>query len=82
MSEVKAKRLPEPDDDVRLRRSREFETMAELRDDIASRLPRREERAIEREYEQAALEAADGEAEIELPISWFTRAPTSSSSRR
>ncbi len=66
VSEVKAKLLPELDDDF-ASDSTEFETLAELREDVAKRLREVEERSIEREFEQAVLEAAVAQAEIEVP---------------
>jgi trigger factor len=66
VSEVKAKRLPEVDDDF-ASEAGGFDTLAELREDIASRAKEAEERAIEREFEEAALDAAVAEAEVELP---------------
>jgi trigger factor len=66
VKEVKAKRLPELDDDFASEAS-EFDTLAELREDIAGRLRHADEHAIEREFEEAVLEAATNEAEVELP---------------
>src|SRR6201996_3151573 len=66
VSEVKAKRLPELDDDFASEAS-EFDTLAELREDIAGKLRHTDEHAIEREFEQAVLEAATNEAQVELP---------------
>jgi trigger factor len=66
VSEVKAKRLPELDDDFASEAS-EFDTLAELREDIAGRLRHADEHAIEREFEEAVLQAAADEAEVELP---------------
>jgi trigger factor len=66
ISEVKGKRLPELDDDFASEAS-EFDTLQELRDDIASRLREADEQAIEREFSEAVLEAAVSEAEIEVP---------------
>jgi trigger factor len=66
VSEVKAKRLPELDDDFAAEAS-EFDTLAELREDIAKRMAEAEERTIEREFEQAVVDAAVDEAEIEVP---------------
>ena len=66
VSEVKAKRLPELDDDFASEAS-EFDTVAELREDITSRLRHSDEHAVEREFEQAVLEAAANEAEVDLP---------------
>jgi trigger factor len=45
----------------------EFDTLAELRDDIGGRLRHTDEHAVEREFEEAVLEAATNEAEVELP---------------
>jgi trigger factor len=66
ISEVKGKRLPELDDDFASEAS-EFDTLQELRDDIAGRLREADERAIEREFSEAALEAAVSDAQIEVP---------------
>jgi len=66
VTEVKAKRLPEADDEFALQAGG-FDTLGELREDIASRLREAEERAIEREFEQAVLDAAVGEASVEVP---------------
>ncbi len=68
VSEVKAKRLPELDDDFASEAS-EFDTLAELREDIAAKLRHADEHAVEREFEQAVLEAAANEADVELPES-------------
>ncbi len=64
--EVKAKQLPELDDDFAAEAS-EFDTVAELREDITTRLGEVDERAITREYEQAVLEAVVAAAEVEVP---------------
>jgi len=64
--EVKAKRLPELDDDFAAEAS-EFDTLAELREDIAGRLRHSDEHAVEREFEEAVIEAATNDAHIDLP---------------
>ncbi len=66
VSEVKAKRLPEIDDDF-ASEAGGFDTLAELREDIAGRLREADERAVEREFEEAVLEAAVNEATVDLP---------------
>jgi trigger factor len=66
VSEVKAKRLPELDDDFAADAGG-FDSMAELRDDIAGRLRETDESAIEREYEEAVIQAATDEAKVDLP---------------
>jgi trigger factor len=66
VSEVKAKRLPELDDEFAAE-SAGFDTLAELREDIAKRVMESDERAIEREFEQAVLDAAVAEAEVDVP---------------
>jgi trigger factor len=66
VSEVKAKRLPELDDDF-ASEAGGFDTLAELREDISSRLLEADTQAIEREFEEAVLQAATDEAQVELP---------------
>jgi trigger factor len=66
VSEVKAKRLPELDDEFATEAGG-FDSLAELRDDIAERLKADEERAIEREFEDAVLDAAVADAQVEVP---------------
>ncbi len=66
VSEVKAKRLPELDDDFASEAS-EFDTLAELRADIEQRLRHNDEHAVAREFEEAVIEAATAEAEVDLP---------------
>ncbi len=66
VNDVKAKNLPEPDDDF-ASDATEFDTLAELREDIAERLRKLDDRVLEREYEDAVVEAAVAEAEIEVP---------------
>ena len=66
VNEVKAKSLPEPDDDF-ASEAAGFDTLAELRDDISQRLAKQDEVALEREFEDAVVEAAVTEAEVEVP---------------
>jgi trigger factor len=66
VTEVKAKRLPELDDAF-ASEAGGFDNLDELREDIAARLGQVEERAIEREFEQAVLDAAVAEAQVEVP---------------
>jgi trigger factor len=66
VAEVKAKRLPDLDDDFASEAS-EFDTLAELREDIAEKLRHADEHAVEREFEQAVLEAAANDAQVDLP---------------
>jgi trigger factor len=66
VSEVKAKRLPELDDDF-ASDAGGFDMVAELREDVASRLKEVDERTIEREFEQAVLDAAVAGAQVEVP---------------
>jgi trigger factor len=66
VNEVQAKRLPELDDDF-ASEAAGFDTVDELRDDIAKRLREADERAVEREFEQAVVDAAVERAEIEVP---------------
>jgi trigger factor len=64
--EVKAKRLPDLDDEF-ASEAAGFDTLGELREDVANRLEEADERAIEREFEEAVLDAAVAEATIEVP---------------
>jgi trigger factor len=64
--EVKAKRLPELDDEF-VAEASEFDTVAELREDIGTRLREADTAAIDREFEEAVLQAATDEAEVEVP---------------
>jgi trigger factor len=66
VSEVKAKRLPVLDDEFASEAS-EFDTLAELREDIATRLRALDERTLEREFESAVLDAAADQATVEVP---------------
>ncbi|MBV9311442.1 MAG: trigger factor, partial [Solirubrobacterales bacterium] len=66
VKEVKAKQLPELDDEF-ASQSAGFDSIDELREDVASRLKQLDEQAIEKEFEQAVLEAAAAEAEVNVP---------------
>ncbi len=66
VNEVKEKRLPDPDDDF-ASEAAGFDTLAELREDIAQRLRKVDERTLEREFEDAVVEAAVAEADVEVP---------------
>lgn len=66
VSEVKAKLLPEVDDDF-ASEAAGFDTMDELRDDVAKRLREVDDRTIEREFEEAVLDAAVAEAQVDVP---------------
>jgi trigger factor len=66
VTEVKAKRLPELDDEF-ASEAGGFDTLQELKDDIRDRMKAAEEQAIEREFEEAVLDAAVAEATVEVP---------------
>jgi trigger factor len=66
VTEVKAKRLPEVNDEFATDAAG-FDTLDELRADIGKRISEADERAVEREFETAVVEAAVGEAEVEVP---------------
>ena len=66
VKEVKEKRLPELDDDFAVEAGG-FDTLDELRGEIESRLREVDERAIEREFREAAVDAAAREAKIDVP---------------
>lgn len=66
VSEVKAKRLPDVDDEFALQAGG-FDTLDELREDVATRLREAEERSIEGEFEQAAIDAVVAAAQVDVP---------------
>jgi trigger factor len=66
VKEVKEKRLPELDDDFAVEAGG-FDSLDELRDEIESRIAQAEERAIEGEFREAAVDAAVANAQVEVP---------------
>jgi trigger factor len=68
VNEVKAKQLPELDDDFATEAGG-FDTIAELREDIATRMREAEERKLEAEFREAALDKVVEGATLELPDS-------------
>ena len=66
VGEVKAKQLPELDDEFAAEAAG-FDTLAELQDDIAAKLRQADSAALEREFEQAVLDAVVAEAKIDVP---------------
>jgi trigger factor len=68
VNEVKAKQLPELDDDFATEAGG-FDSVDELREDIASRMREADERKIEAEFREAALDAVVEGATVEVPDS-------------
>lgn len=66
VKEVKEKRLPELDDEFAVQAGG-FDSLDELRGDIEARLREADERAIEAEFREAAVDAAAAEAKVEIP---------------
>jgi trigger factor len=66
VKDVKQKELPALDDDFASEAS-EFDTIAELRADIAHKLEHAQEHTIEDEFREAAVDAAAAEADVALP---------------
>jgi trigger factor len=66
VKEVKEKRLPELDDDFALEAGG-YDSLDELRDVIESRLRELKDAEIEREFREAAVDAAAAEASIDIP---------------
>ena len=66
VTEVKEKQLPELDDEFAADAAG-FDTVAELREDIAARIAEQENTTIEHEFERAVLDAVSANAEIEIP---------------
>jgi trigger factor len=66
IKDVKEKELPELGDDFASEAS-EFDTLAELRADIRSKLEHAQEHSLEDEFREAVVDAAAAEAQIDLP---------------
>jgi trigger factor len=66
VKEVKEKRLPELDDDFAVEAGG-FDSLDELRSELESRIAQAEEREIEGEFREAAIDAVVEQAEIEVP---------------
>ena len=66
VSEVKAKQLPELDDEF-ASEAAGLDTLAELREDIAGRLRQTDEHEIEHEFERAVVDAVVAGSKIEVP---------------
>jgi trigger factor len=66
VKEVKEKRLPELDDDFAVEAGG-YDSLDELRTEIESRIGQAEERAIEAEFREAAVDAVVDNAPIEVP---------------
>jgi trigger factor len=66
VKEIKEKRLPELDDDFAVE-SGGYDSLDELRTEIEQRIGQAEERAIEGEFREAAVDAAVALANIEVP---------------
>jgi trigger factor len=66
VKEVKEKRLPELDDDFAVEAGG-YDSLDELRTEIESRIGQAEERAIEAEFREAAVDAVVDGAKIEVP---------------
>ncbi|HZB05236.1 MAG TPA: trigger factor [Thermoleophilaceae bacterium] len=66
VKEVKEKKLPELDDDFAVEAGG-YDSLDELRAEIESRIAEAEERAIEAEFREAAVDAVVAQASIEVP---------------
>jgi trigger factor len=66
VKEVKEKRLPELDDEFAVEAGG-YDSLNELREEIAGRLRGAEERQIEGDFRQAAVDAVVAEAKLEIP---------------
>jgi len=66
VKEVKEKRLPELDDELAVE-SGGYDTLDELREEIRSQLSQSQEEAIERDFREAAVDAAAAGAKIDVP---------------
>ena len=75
VKEVREKRLPELDDDFAADNS-DFDTLAELRGDIESRLLHQAEHRVEHQFNDAAIDAAVANATIDIPDEIITSRAT------
>ena len=66
VKEVKEKRLPELDDELAIEAGG-FDSLAELREDVRSRLREAQEATIDREFREAAVDAVGGRREDRRP---------------
>jgi trigger factor len=66
VKEVKEKRLPELDDDFAVEAGG-YDSLDELRAEIRSRIAEAEERTIEGEFREAAVDAAVANAQVDVP---------------
>ncbi len=66
IKDVKARKLPEADDDF-AKTASEFDTMAELREDLRERLGELKERDVKGELRDRALQVMLDKVEVELP---------------
>jgi trigger factor len=66
VKEVKEKRLPELDDDFAAEAGG-FDSVEDMRSDIETKLREAEERVIEQEFRQGAVDAAAANAKVDLP---------------
>jgi trigger factor len=72
MKEIKEKVVPPLDDDFAQQAS-EFETMAELRDDVAKRLQTARETMVEREFRNSVIEKVVENATVNVPPAMIDR---------
>jgi trigger factor len=66
VKEVKRKDLPELDDDF-ASDAAGFDTLAELREDVAAKLREADEARVEAEFREAVLDAVAAEAQVDVP---------------
>jgi trigger factor len=65
VKEIKAKQLPELDEDFAIEQG--FDSVDELREDVRERIAKLESAQIDRDFRQAALDAAAAKATVDLP---------------
>jgi trigger factor len=71
VKEIKAKQLPELDDDFAVDHAG-FDTLEELKEDIRTHLKEADERKVEADFRESALDAAVAQATIDVPESLIT----------
>jgi trigger factor len=66
VKEVKEKRMPEPDDELAVEAGG-YDTLDELREEIANRIREAKEGTAERDFREAAVDAVAEKATVEIP---------------
>jgi len=81
VKEVKAKKLPDADDEF-AKSASEFDSIQELREDIRTKLRALKEAESRGVVRELVLRKLVDSVDVELPSAWSTRRPSTASTRR